>query len=457
MGQHFTPASNAVIEAIVRLGRALHYETEREAPIGPSRGRQAVDVAWYASSMRAAPLFAFEVESRARREASANVLKVFAKPSSVASKPLFLFHVIIDGGGNSPFVDDLRHQFGTHNYKLVLVESEGFAPLVRDVLAQHRRLATGLDIEGLVSTLADSPIGEARIALQAAQELGFEANYLRGHGRLAIEEHELTTLVGYLKTWQHWEGWPKWETVSDSLDYWDTLNGYASWAGFHPLVRFLGGDLTLDELKQGLENQLADPEKIIDFDDSDDGSSAALLHNLGPYVYAVYAALIADTTLVDLAAENVKLIAELFLTEWHDMTLVAATWLLHIAAAHNLTNHYMWAQKIIAEKGGIFEGDLYLTGQTFGPYEDVAWIYAYDQIENPRDGLEDRHTSLVALESRSTPIDLTSFAEGMRRKLASISWAGDQTSAAIFVVEQLLEGWPDEQTVLRLLYHKTAK
>src|SRR5256885_1934290 len=109
-GHYVLPAGNAMLEALARLGEALGYGVQPEFMLPDSS--RPVDLGWFAAGDRSVPLFVFEVESKARREMAANPLKIFAKPTVHFVKPLFVFHVVVGGGGRSRYIQDLEQQYG---------------------------------------------------------------------------------------------------------------------------------------------------------------------------------------------------------------------------------------------------------------------------------------------------------------------------------------------------------
>ena len=87
---------------------------------------------------------------------SANVVKVYSKKTEMFEKPLFFFQVILEGGQNSSIVDDLRNDYGKHNYRIYRISLCEDTKLVIDILDQHRRLSERLNIVNLLMYLINS-------------------------------------------------------------------------------------------------------------------------------------------------------------------------------------------------------------------------------------------------------------------------------------------------------------
>src|SRR5688500_7812803 len=98
MGEHSTTASLNLIDFLTSLGDGLGYHTDTEFPMSEkSFGGQAIDIAWFNEKGSKFPLFIFEIESTSNNSIANNPTKIFGKDSKVFEKPLFFFHIIIDG------------------------------------------------------------------------------------------------------------------------------------------------------------------------------------------------------------------------------------------------------------------------------------------------------------------------------------------------------------------------
>ena len=180
MPLHTLPAGRAVIQSMRSLGLALDYEVELERSIGNAGA--AVDVAWYAAGDRSVPLMIFEVESSASSSMANNAMKVLARDVSDFAKPLFFFHVLLQGGKDNDRIAQLRSQWGMHNYRVYRLNDNGEVQrLFIDILAQHRRIHDSLSLAAIDDVLhQDVWIDVDRSsALDALQEYGFQAAYVR--------------------------------------------------------------------------------------------------------------------------------------------------------------------------------------------------------------------------------------------------------------------------------------
>ena len=189
MPDHRLAPGLQVIEQLVALGQALGYRAEREVALFADSG-EAVDVAWFATTAEGgSPLFIFEVESSATNTSEANAVKVLGSDNRDFAKPLFFFHVYVSGGERSHRVTNLQRSFGTHNYRVYRLALGETAALLRDVLAQHRRLTDKIDAPALCEHLARWPGVDADEILNFAEHEGFGRatdEWLATYGSLAV-------------------------------------------------------------------------------------------------------------------------------------------------------------------------------------------------------------------------------------------------------------------------------
>ncbi|WP_233007346.1 hypothetical protein [Rheinheimera faecalis] len=155
MADHKLPAGKQLIQGIAQLGSVLGYHVEKEFPVDePTYGESpAVDVAWFAQKGNRFPLFIFEVESKATNGMTNNPLKVYAQENRAFEKPLFFFHVVAQGGGNSSRPRNLESQYGKNNYRIYLVGTDSANDLIKDVLSQHARVRNDIDYISLYQLL----------------------------------------------------------------------------------------------------------------------------------------------------------------------------------------------------------------------------------------------------------------------------------------------------------------
>lgn len=191
MADHKLPAGKQLIQGIAQLGTVLGYHVEKEFPVDePTYGESpAVDVAWFAQKGNRFPLFIFEVESKATNGMTNNPLKVYAQENRAFEKPLFFFHVVAQGGGNSSRPRNLEAQYGKNNYRIYLVGTDSANDLIRDVLSQHARVRSDVDYIALYQLLITDlwlhKVDYAKLLMHAAcLELSKE-NTISSHVRIS--------------------------------------------------------------------------------------------------------------------------------------------------------------------------------------------------------------------------------------------------------------------------------
>ncbi|KQT26230.1 hypothetical protein ASG22_06050 [Chryseobacterium sp. Leaf405] len=141
MGKHSTEISLKLFDFLIDLGKGLRYYTDTEYPMKEnSFGSQAIDIAWFNNQENKFPLFIFEIESSSNNSIANNPTKIFGKDSKVFEKPLFFFHIIIDGAENSEKYNDLIGLFGKHNYDIFRINNADIENLLVKIISQHRRI-----------------------------------------------------------------------------------------------------------------------------------------------------------------------------------------------------------------------------------------------------------------------------------------------------------------------------
>jgi hypothetical protein len=174
MADHKLPAGKQLIQGIAQLGSVLGYHVEKEFPVDESTYGEppAVDVAWFAQKGNRFPLFIFEVESKATNGMTNNPLKVYAQENRSFEKPLFFFHVVAQGGGNSSRPRNLESQYGKNNYRIYLVGTDSANDLIKDVLSQHARVRNDVDYialhQLLITDLWLLKVDHAKLLMHAA-------------------------------------------------------------------------------------------------------------------------------------------------------------------------------------------------------------------------------------------------------------------------------------------------
>jgi hypothetical protein len=139
----------------------------------------------------------FEVESSASASMANNAMKVFSRDVDDFVKPLFFFHVLLQGGPDNERIAGLRRTWGTYNYRVYrLNDPSEKQRLVSDILGQHRRVSAELGLASLDIALCDAlPSVSSIEVFQSAERLDFSANYLGDLTRRAIDNVELRPLL----------------------------------------------------------------------------------------------------------------------------------------------------------------------------------------------------------------------------------------------------------------------
>lgn len=192
-----------MIDGLAKLASAFGYSAELEFRVGPHTTSPAVDVAWFAAGDHRVPLMIFEVESSASASMANNAMKVFSQDVDDFVKPLFFFHVLLAGGPDNDRIAALKKTWGTYNYHVYRLNETGESErLAHDILSQHRRLYSELDIRRLFSGLKHqlwSNVDASRI-YHTAENLAFISNYLNDLAHLCLEVPALRpTLLDQLR------------------------------------------------------------------------------------------------------------------------------------------------------------------------------------------------------------------------------------------------------------------
>jgi hypothetical protein len=154
MGEHSTTTSLNLIDFLTSLGDGLCYYTDTEFPMNEkSFGGQAIDIAWFNEEGSKFPLFIFEIESTSNNSIANNPTKIFGKDSKVFEKPLFFFHIIIDGAENSEKYSDLIGLFGKYNYDIFRINNGDVENLLLKIISQHRRIHNEIDLRYLIQLI----------------------------------------------------------------------------------------------------------------------------------------------------------------------------------------------------------------------------------------------------------------------------------------------------------------
>jgi hypothetical protein len=189
--EHSLPDGRRWIESLLDLGRALGYRAEPEFDVTPSEPEEApVDIAWLTSEDDRFPLFIFEVESQPTGQMTHNAAKVFGQDTALFQKPLFHFHLVLKGGQTSGRITAVSELFGKFNYRVYRVAEDGATDALRDIVSQHRRVRSTIDVMALSQALApsrwqDVDIDQVWMHIETAR---FNAPWARRYAQLALSE-----------------------------------------------------------------------------------------------------------------------------------------------------------------------------------------------------------------------------------------------------------------------------
>jgi hypothetical protein len=188
MPEHTLVPAKKIIDAISDLGRTMGYKVRCEWPIERTpKASAAVDIAWFAEEDHKFPLMIFEVETGATAGMVNNAVKVFSRPNEELEKPLFYFHVVLSAGVDNERIESIRRMFGTHNYRVYVLDKDEITRLAVDVLTQHRRIRATLDLRSVLARLTSELWSgiDLGAVLVAAEQLQFEVSYLQVYGERA--------------------------------------------------------------------------------------------------------------------------------------------------------------------------------------------------------------------------------------------------------------------------------
>jgi hypothetical protein len=196
MGVHKKKAGQKVISFLAALGDLLGYFVTLEDLMFPGNpASPQLDVAWRRDEYARFPLFIFEVESEPTKSASDNVLKVFSRKTPDFQKPLFFFHVFVDQSIGKQRIEYLQDNYDRSNYATYLTSSvEDCDRLIFDILDQHFRLDSRLDLYALISLIEGQDVLKTKSdkVLQRLVETGYDrlghANFLRALETLIVNE-----------------------------------------------------------------------------------------------------------------------------------------------------------------------------------------------------------------------------------------------------------------------------
>jgi hypothetical protein len=358
VAEHKLPEGKRWIENLLDLGSALGYVGKPEYDVLAREDRESpVDVAWFRSEEDRFPLFIFEVETRASGQMSHNAGKVFTQDTELFEKPLFHFHLIVEGSKENTRADVAEAAFGKFNYRIYgVAEGEGTEALC-DILSQHRRVSDRLDVSALAVALDPERWPEVDLdrVWPHAEDCHFRGEWLRSYGALALSDPDafLKRLLRFLETlYEEGGGAP--------------TMGYGTFIGEHCSPALHAGLLAenyrrqpakwLEEL-QGWQERDGIMRMAAPYPDlSEDGDN--FVFALMPALWALIAVMFAE---VDGARRWILEQMELVVTAEAGLSLVAvaatAIWMLYVAAGGDGDEEYFeLARARLNAEGGIGAG-----------------------------------------------------------------------------------------------------
>lgn len=222
MAVHKLPKGKRLIQGLVQLGEVLGYYVKTEFPVeNVRRGPPpAVDVAWFSDGSQKFPLMIYEIESSMTNTIANNPLKVFAQERVRLEKPLFFFHIIVEGHSASTRLKNLERQYGTHNYGIYVLGNHGAQKLIQDILTQHRKIRTEVNYFDLYKALSDKywhGMLDPALALREASKLRLSIDSrLLDYVWLTLDHPQL---INELKTVIEEESRCEWSSIEEFSSY----------------------------------------------------------------------------------------------------------------------------------------------------------------------------------------------------------------------------------------------
>jgi hypothetical protein len=408
MGRHILEEGKKMIAGIVSLGESLGYVVKEEFPLEKKPGNApAVDVAWLSDEGHDFPLMIFEIESKVSSSVMNNPGKVFGHPNEHLEKPLFFFHIFLEGTKNSSKLDILHGLFGAFNYRTYeLSKEDEITRLVIDVMSQHRRLYRKVNLENVIKTL-DSEVwmpADIEKVLISLEERRFTANYLKTYASFSF--HNPAFIRHYLRFLElQVNSHPKKSIPQEYGTYWGDM---WSWPIHYGILVSAFPDKSSYYLEQ-LQNWQEKGSYISmigpHFGLSRDYDEFIL--GLCPPFFAFLAAL------MNKCPDGVRYIADqcqLILSKLNKLppkiSFFTAVWLLHIASSVSSIDHFEAARSEIEGKGGISEVFLYnppdsIPLQEIDTESDKRWVEKLQENPVHVPAMDEFRTTLKKLLAKS--------------------------------------------------------
>jgi hypothetical protein len=378
MAKHTLPEGKKWIENLLLLGSALGYEVDDEYDVFSRPDREGpADVVWLGTDVDGVPLFIFEVETRASAQVEHNAGKVFSQETSEFEKPLFHFHLIVEGGKENSRVEVAMSTYGKFNYRIYGVKEGEATDAICDVLAEHRRVTDWLDVEALVPCLAPKRWTEINMARfwAKAENLGFRGAWMRAYAAAAFagEGEFLDRLLALIDA----------GAGNDDVGYGTYLGercGAALHAGLLGANDVERGGEALAALKAWQQKTATAPRPGLDLDEED------LLSSLMPPIWALLALLLGQVEGArEWILEQLALMVDGTIPFHRTAHASSAIWMLHIAAASpGAERFFELARSRLETEGGIAPALLADPPAPVGRIEDYdAWWEELEMGKEP--------------------------------------------------------------------------
>ena len=377
MSLHKVKLGADLIDALATLGVVLGYHVEREFSVRKPRGG-AVDVAWMKDSSQRFPLMIFEVETAAGNTIANNAIKVFGQPTNQFEKPLFFFHLVLKANRSNSRVESLATEFGTNNYRIYRLNNAEKKALLNDIVGQHRRLTSDIDLIALHDALSHKTWDEVNLPrfFDDFKTYKFEANYLSDYARMALmEEGFWITYVSRL-LWEYDNKHPFRGYDSYLGDSWSTPVHLALLANGFPSRK---GDLIVDfvhwQTKSSYMSQIG-PH----FGLSRDYDQFVL--SLGAGFFAVLAALFQSERASAFIGKEMETISNALGGFPLRLRLYHWVWLLHVSSALEDGTLFELVRCCVNEEGGVPKEALFSPSLQIASDEECEWDVKLRQVKN---------------------------------------------------------------------------
>lgn len=408
MPEHKLPDGQRWIGGLLRLGRALEYAAEPEFDVATAGSEVApVDVAWLGSANDRFPLFIFEVESTPSGQMTYNAAKVFGQESDLFEKPLFHFHLVLKGGARSGRLDAAAALFGKFNYRVYRISAGEATQALCDILSQHRRVRSTIDIIDLAAALppASWPEVDFELFWRHVESCDFTARWGRDYARLALEDKRFVPRFARVIRAEV-EG----TRVIDGAEY-DSFLGYHASAFLHAAIVAqeipVLGPLCLQSL-EGLQGEGSNRVLVPRYGASEDYDG--FLFSFMPSTWALVAASLRNCEGARRwVLDQMQLVIDPGARVPSVLSTLTAVWMLHVAAGgrEGTEQYFQAAANALNKAGGVPRAMLAKPPMVGGSIYDLdSWHDQLAEDPQPITGVEQIGASLDC----TSEVDLTEIA-----------------------------------------------